>query len=425
MKIALIGAGSFVFAPTFCHDLLVRHRPAALHLILVDLDLAAAERMARLARSMAVRSGLDARIEAAMDRVAALEGADYVGLCASPQGAARWRMDFEILREAGLADQARECGGLGGLANSLRSITLALDLAREIQRRSPKAVLLDVTNPMPRVVTAVNRFTQVACYGFCNIAQEGTQPFAESAGLLGLKPVEISGVTAGLNHFAWALSLQHRASGEDLLPALRVALERRGSRTDRLRLKWWREWGLPPFGHVDHHGEYLPKAPDIQYPEAPPYHGTPAERQRQARELECLIAGACAWEEADICRSWEHPSDFLLARENPEAVPFPILNLPNDGTLPQLPRGRIVEIPVRVGGGRVGGGGPLTFPPGLAALLLQLSDVHEKVAAGAAEGNPARLLEAIEIDPAIEEKAKAKGLLEKLLARHRDLLPQF
>jgi alpha-galactosidase len=30
----------------------------------------------------------------------------------------------------------------------------------------PRARLLDVTNPMPRVVTALRRFTDVACYGF-------------------------------------------------------------------------------------------------------------------------------------------------------------------------------------------------------------------------------------------------------------------
>ncbi len=58
MKLALIGAGSYVFAPTFLIDAITRHRLEGLELALVDPNLDAAEAMAALARRLAADAGI-------------------------------------------------------------------------------------------------------------------------------------------------------------------------------------------------------------------------------------------------------------------------------------------------------------------------------------------------------------------------------
>ena len=186
MKIVLIGAGSYVFAAGVVHDAIVDHRIDGLELSLVDVDLEAAQGMAAVAERMASDAGLEVEASATDDRAAALPGADYVVVCAEVQGARRWQMDYEVLSEAGMPEQARECGGLGGLLKALRTTTLVLDIARDMERLCPRAWLLDVTNPMPRVVTAVTRATKVRCAGFCNAAWGAYGDYHRLGRLLGL-----------------------------------------------------------------------------------------------------------------------------------------------------------------------------------------------------------------------------------------------
>ena len=86
MKIVLIGAGSFVFAPTVLLDTLAEGKMQG-ELALVDLNLEAAEAMAGVGKRMAADLGLDCAVTATADRRAALPEADFVILSAAPEGA--------------------------------------------------------------------------------------------------------------------------------------------------------------------------------------------------------------------------------------------------------------------------------------------------------------------------------------------------
>ena len=110
MKIVLIGAGSFVFAPTVLEDAIVKHRMAG-ELVLVDLNIEAAEAMAGVGRRMARDMDVGCAVTATADRRRALPDADFVILSAAPEGARRWWMDYELFQQAGMPDQTRECGG--------------------------------------------------------------------------------------------------------------------------------------------------------------------------------------------------------------------------------------------------------------------------------------------------------------------------
>jgi alpha-galactosidase len=430
MKLALIGAGSYVFAPSFLRDAIIRHRLEGLELALVDPNLEAAEAMAALARRLAADTGVRVTVTVHAEREPALRHADAVTLCASPQGARRWAMDFDILKRHGLPCQARECGGVGGLANALRSITLALAVARDMERLCPGAMLLDVTNPMPRVVTAVNRFTRVPCAGFCNIALGGPGGYEWAGRLLGRDHRSLKVQTAGLNHFAWYTEIRDAATGADLYP---LAVERLHGqplpgeqRAFTVYRRWFAEYGLIPAGHCDHHAEYLPEQPDIEYPSAPPYHGTEEERRQRWQELAEMGAGRRPWQELVDHGSWEHPVDIAVAVHTGGHAAMPIVNTPNrGGCLPGLPEERVVEIPVEVKSGVLRGLPVKPMPAKLTTVLKAISDVHELVAAAAATGDRTAARRAIEVDPAVVNKSAALAALDDMLAAHQDMLPQF
>lgn len=434
MKLVLIGGGSFVFAPTVLEDAIVKHRLSG-ELVLVDPNLEAAEALAAAGRRVAQTLGVPLVLRAVADRRQALPGADFVIVSASPQGARRWRMDYEALAAAGLADQARECGGVGGLLNSLRSISLALDVCADMEELCPEAMLLDVTNPMPRVVTAVRRYTRIRAAGFCNIAYRSPAGYTLLAGLLGRRAEELEVVTGGLNHFAWALSVRDRATGEDLLPALVQLVE--GGEWDRfdedqrreldVMRRWLREYGAVVAGAVDHHAEYLPRQEGIYYADTPPYHGTEEERRARLQEIVDIAEGRRDWRDLFRDPSWEHPVDLAVLLHGGGAARLDMLNVRNEGAIAQLPDDRIVEAPVEVGGGALAPVALPPFPDRLAALLRDVSDVHELAAEAAATGSREAARRAIELDPAISaaDKAAALGVLERQLDAHADLLPRF
>jgi alpha-galactosidase len=428
MKLALIGAGSYVFAPTFLHDAIVRHRLEGAELALVDLNRAAAEAMAALGRRLAEEAGVRVRLTAHTDRREALRGAFAVALCASPDGIRRWHMDHAILVRHGLPTQARECGGLGGLLNAFRSITLALDVARDMERLCPGAWLLDVTNPMPRVVTAVIRFTGVRCLGFCNIAFGGNAGYEECGRLLGRELRELDVQTAGLNHFAWYTRIREARTQADLYPqavARVAAAARAGDRRAPVRQRWLEEYGLLMAGSVEHHGEFLPEQPGVEYPDRPPYHGNDEERRQRWDDLRQMAEGRKSWAPLVEHGSWEHPVDVAAAQWRGADLDVPAVNLPNRGFLPALPEGRVVEAPVRLRRGRLEGVPVPALPAPLTARLRELSDVHELCAEAAATGSRGTARRAVESDPAVVNKAAALAALDEMLQAHRDLLPQF
>ncbi|WP_127541430.1 hypothetical protein [Paenibacillus illinoisensis] len=432
MKVVLIGGGSFVFAPTVLEDAIVKHKLSG-KLVLVDVNKEIVEAMAGAGRRVARELKVPLEIEATIDREEALIGADYVIVSASPQGAQRWLTDFNILTEHGLSDQARECGGIGGLLNTFRSVTLILDICRDMEKLCPDAILLDVTNPMPRVVTAIERYSNIKGIGFCNIAFRGPKSYEFLASLVNRSGDEIAVETAGLNHFAWVMSMMDKQTGESLLPQLIDVLVKANwgkydSETKRelgIMREWYNLYGAVPAGAVDHHAEYLPYRENIHYTTSPPYHGTAKERQERLQELLNIADGKLDWQRLFINPSWEHPIDLAVALQQGNYVELPILNVRNNYAIPQLPQDRIVEVPVTVESGVVK---PKVVPPfsqQLAELIHQISDIHEFSVKAAFTGDKEWVKLAVELDPAITQKETAHIVVEKMLKAHTDLLPQF
>lgn len=425
MKIVLIGAGSYVFAPTVLRDALAVHKLQGVTLAMVDCRLEAAEAMAAFGRRLAQVSGVKATITAHSDRRAAMPGADVVILSAAIEGQRRYEMDRDVLVRHGLGDQARECGGLGGLMYSLRSIGLALDVAADMETLCPSAVLLDVTNPLPRVVTAVNKYSKIRCYGFCSAALRGDARYGWLSDILGKPAESLDVATAGLNHIAWHTWVRDRATGEDLLPQVVAKVRPYEDPGTRLSVWLYDEYGMFPAGYTAHQAEFLPPMAMAPRHDASPFHGNPEERRQRWQDLADAAAGKIDWQRITEHGSWEHPIDVAVGLVLKQPTHVMALNLVNDGCLPSLPIGRVVEVPADVIGGEVKGRTMPALSSKVAALLRSLSDVHELVAQSAATGDVAVARRSIEIDPAVVDKPAGLAAFDEMLPLHRDVLARF
>ena len=68
---------------------------------------------AEIARIMARENGVKVTIHATDNRREALQGADHITLSVATEGLKRWQMDYEILKDEGIASMARENGADG------------------------------------------------------------------------------------------------------------------------------------------------------------------------------------------------------------------------------------------------------------------------------------------------------------------------
>lgn len=425
VKIAAIGAGSYVFSLSLLQDLIVQHKLPNMHLVLMDIDEEMAADMASIARIMAQENGVDITVDSTSDREAALRDADFVTSSVAAQLVRRWEMDKEIVRKYGIKEILSECGGLGGLSYTLRSVPLILGIAQDMERLCPDAWLLNCSNPLPRVITAVSKHTNIKSLGFCNNAWGGEDGFRQIGNFLGLDLPQFKAVSAGLNHFPWLLSVT-ATDGTDLIPTIADKVDAGEGFLGPVCKKWWKQTRYMPIGGDTHFGEFVPFEPDLSE-EHTAHHGTESERSVRRQEIREAARGERPWQylAENYGRSWERPADVIQSLVTGEERYLDMINQPNNGAITNLPADAVVETPAVVKNGKVEMVNIGALPEKVAEICSQVSATHTLAAEAAVTGNRELVYETIRIDPAIVDKEAALKAIDDMIAVHADLLPQF
>jgi len=211
-KIALIGGGG-VRTPLLIYGL-AQSKIAIDELALFDIDRKRAELMAALARELATFP-----ITVVPELGPAVEGAEFVLSSIRVGGIAARARDERIAVEHGLAGQ--ETTGPGGFAMAMRTVPVAIEQARVIEKMAPDAWLINFTNPAGLISEALTRHTSVRAIGICDTPAELFHRVSEVLG----SPAECD--YAGLNHLGWIRRV--RVAGVDVTARLLAddrALER-------------------------------------------------------------------------------------------------------------------------------------------------------------------------------------------------------
>jgi alpha-galactosidase len=424
-KVVLMGAGSYVFTPSTLHDLLCDHRLPGLSLWLVDPDVELAGLMAGVAHRMAESSGLDIETHCQADRRAALPGADFVTTSVAIDGARRWQTDRTVAEKHGVIEPLGELGGVGGLSYTLRQVPLLLSICRDMEELCPEAILLNVSNPLPRVMTAIAHVSRIRAYGLCNAAFSGAEGFENLARWLGRPMDSFTVFSAGTNHFNWLLEIRDAESGTDLYPILREAVGRLGPGAMPVTMRCLRDYDRLALSGDSHIAEFLPYDPSVMKRGSGAFHGTPEERQRRREDLALMASGDKPWEALLEHRAWERPADIIEAMVTGRPRELAMLNIPNHGVWPAMPDDAVVEVPCAVEGGRIMGHTVGPVPERLTELLVTTARVNTMAARAAATADHELLHECIDTDRAITEKEGAHRAIDELITTHADLLPEW
>jgi 6-phospho-beta-glucosidase len=418
LRIAVVGAGS-TYTPELVDGFARRaDRLPVDELVLLDPDLERLGPVAGLTRRMIERAETGTRLTVTDDQSAALDGADFVIVQLRIGGQAARHVDETLPHRFGVLGQ--ETTGPGGFAKALRTVPVVLDLADETARRAaPGAWIVDFTNPVG-IVTQALLDAGARAIGLCNVAIGLQRRLAAHYGVEHDR-VELEHV--GLNHLTWERAV--RVDGEDRLPDL---LEREGAwLADEMGMpvELMRDLGAIPSYYL----RYFYQRDEV------------LAKQRQGRSR--------AEEVADIEQgllelyrdpALDHKPELLEQRGGAfysEAAAqliaslhlgqgdVQVVNVRNDGALPDLPASAVVEIPARID---ATGATPLPLAPLAPELrgLVQAVKAYEELAVEAAiTGDRNVAVKALLAHPLVGRYGLARDLVAALLDANRSHLPRF
>jgi alpha-galactosidase len=443
---------------------------------LVDLDEESLELMTRLAERMNGEWGAEATIRSTTDRRAALPGADFV--IASVQVGPReelWDKDWRIPLEHGVRQPYAENSGPGGFAHTARNLPLMIEIARDMEELCPDALFLNYVNPLIRLTLAVERYTSIRTVGMCHQLLWG---YAMAMVLLGDKygvevppdvkidtnhehlhfrePLMEAGLryldikAAGINHFSWVYDIRDRETGEDLYPLIRERwLGARGAGArgagirgphrsadgrpdfEPLSRDMFEIFGLMPTPSDSHLCEFLPY---VHNPVTKPWEkydlhtqSFAGNRQRRAERRDLARRIADGTESADQLRylDSEGVTEVVEGVHFNLNTPIGQLNLPNDGLIPNLPRDAIVEVPGVSSGLGVRGVNMPPLPEPIAELCRRELAYSSLVTDACYHGDRDLALQALLLDPNVDDIDTARTVLHHLLEEFAEYLPQF
>lgn len=445
-KITLVGAGGMSFGPTMVNDVVHTGRLRGSRLVLHDVDRARLDRAYAFACKLNASAGAPVVIDRSTDVGAALDGADFVLSSAEFGRFGHWREDYEVPNRHGARQITGENGGPGAVFHSLRSIANTLGICASIEKYSPDAFLVNLSNPMSRVTLAVNRATNVRNVGMCHEMPLGVRRLAR---WIGVDHAEIEAKASGINHFTFFTELRHRPTGEDLLPKVRqhyarpfydyskrtVRIARMLSHTlpgagvvefrySPLVAHMVREYDLVPCSVDSHIGEYLPFALDVA-----DWHPAPIDFHEPVM---VVAERAAAW-----AATTRVPLPLAVMGHSAEEV-IPIVeaiwtgvptrvmavNVPNRGFLPDVADGAIVEVGATVDGDGVHPEDMPALGEPLAGWVRTQVELQDLVVDAAINGDAALAFRAFSEDPAAPpDQASCRAAFDELREMQADLLP--
>jgi len=198
-KITFIGAGSLVFTIQLARDILTFPLLKDATLTLMDIDAERLEFARKAVQRIVDMGNYPATVEATMDRVEALKGADAVLCTILVGGTEVWRHDIEIPKKYGVDTNIGDTRGPSGIFRALRTIPVMLSIVKDMERYCPDAFLLNYTNPMAMLCRAMQRESFIRLTGLCHSVQGTAMMLAR---WIGAPYDEITYTCAGINHQA-------------------------------------------------------------------------------------------------------------------------------------------------------------------------------------------------------------------------------
>ncbi len=415
LKIAVLGGGS-TYTPELIDGFVRYYDELPIREIcLQDINAERLEVVGGLAQRMAAARGIP--ITRTTERAEALTDADFVLTQLRVGGMAARALDERIPLKYGVIGQ--ETTGPGGFAKALRTVPVMLEIARDIERYAPQAWLINFTNPSGLVTQALLNYSNVRAIGLCNVPINMQRNIARA---LEVEPARVELDYVGLNHLSWVRHVW--LDGQDVtarvlsIPEVREAYPLDADLLDKVGMLV--NYYLVYYWHTDRALEKQRAA-----------ERTRAELLQEIEaELLEMYRDPALKSKPELLdqRGGSHYSTAAveliraIAQDRREVH---IVNVHNNGALPELPPQSVVEVPAVVG---ATGAKPVTcghVPPIIRGLLTAVDAYEELTIQAAVNGDEDTAQLALLSHPLVPSWDVAKALWQEIKTAHRQYLPQF
>ena len=428
MKVTVIGGGS-TYTPELVSGFLARMEKFPLsELWLMDIDPQRLEIVGGFAQRIVESHGSPFIVVLSTDQRAAVDGASYVTTQLRVGQMEARRRDEYLGQRHGLIGQ--ETTGVGGMAKAMRTIPVILKIAEDMRQLAPGAILVNFTNPAGLVAQALSQYApDVLSVGVCNVPITTKMSILERLEKVTgqyIAPERAELQTLGLNHLSW-----HRGftiDGEDAWPQVMA------SYLAELRAQEHPEWDIRSL-------EVLGMIPNyyLQY-----YYYTAKKLAAQANwppsraDEVMLVEEALLSQYADPALK-EPPADLmkrggayystvatqLLTAHYNNLGETHVVNVPNQGAVPEWPAHWVLEMPASVSRSGIQPLPAQPLPLACFGLIAQVKSFELLTVEAAVHGDRQAAYQALLAHPLGPSADRVQAVLDDLLETHRDYLPRF
>jgi alpha-galactosidase len=455
IKIAFIGAGSFVFGETVLTDILTF--PSLIEdtvICLEDIDAHYLDLiykyMIKLQESYPERFD-GVTFEKTTNQSKAIEDAKYIINAIHVGGYEAYKLDMDIPYKYGVTQCVGDTLGPGGVFRFLRSTTAIRSILKDIEEVGynsgsdiDKPLLLNYTNPMAMVSWYCNKIIPDSTVGLCH-GVFGTAFALRHA--LGVEPENFTYLCAGINHMAWFIKLLYRENKsspwKNAYQLLYRKLEENPTfeEMERLRVDMMRATGFFMTESSGHLSEYLPyyrKRDDL----LEKYRGTMLFAnlehnfnyffsKRNSESVDKTIARKLKREKLKLKKehSGEYASYIINARETNKPFIFNgnVINK-QGGLITNLPAECCVEVPVAADSQGLHPQGGIELPTICQALCISNIMVQKAAVEGVLTLDREKIYHALLLDPntaSVCSPMEIRDMVEDMFEAESKWLPHF
>ncbi|MFF0083957.1 6-phospho-beta-glucosidase [Streptomyces canus] len=441
MKLTILGGGGFRVPLVYGALLTDRAEGRVTEVVLHDLDAGRLSAVGRVLAEQAAAVPDAPTVTTTTDLDEALRGADFIFSAIRVGGLEGRAEDERVALAEGVLGQ--ETVGAGGIAYGLRTVPVAVDIARRVARLAPDAWVINFTNPAGLVTEAMSRHLGDRVIGICDSPVGLGRRIAR---VLGANPDEAWIDYVGLNHLGWVRGLT--IAGRDELPRLLADPDLLGSFEEGklFGVDWLQSLGAIPNEYLHYYyfnreavrayqhaektrGAFLADQQARFYDEV----GAPGakaldvwDRTRAEREATYMsenreTAGAGERDADDLSGGYEKVALALMRAIARDERTTLILNVRNQGTLSVLDHDAVIEVPCLVD---ANGAHPVSvapLPDHATGLVCSVKAVEREVLAAARSGSRAAALKAFALHPLVDSVNVARRLVEGYTSVHPGL----
>lgn len=427
MKIVIIGAGSQIFGRRSIIDILLEKNfgKTPVELVLVDINAQKLELMYKFSRVVADAVKTQVKISATKDRAQALIGATHVFIAVSYHRYELWEQDFRLPYSYGFKQAYGENGGPGALFHALRNIHIIMGICSDIERLCPGALVFNFSNPESRVLLAINTLTDINAIGLCHGQHDALQAVC---GMLDRPLESVTMRGGGINHFFWIQSILDSKSGKDLYPLVKQKSAENTSPEFALTRDLLRIYGMLTYPDNTHAGEFM--SCGYTYMQGKWKHGLESRSISAVHKSEIdtitpYLSGTIPIESI-LVASREIAVPIIAAMLNDTPTEFPSGNFINTGLfIPNLNPDGVVEVPILVDGKGIHPQPIAALPEGVASMCRTQMSIQKLTVLAYKERSKNLLLQALLLEPTVDDIPKAEALIDDMLELQKEYLPEF